>query len=294
MKSEQDTKFGEFRDCGATDLDPFNLGSDDDTDECIARRGRRKAAILDRARSSYWAWTVQKAAGKPFAELERELALRQFPKRDGGGYVQPNAWRKYAKGDRCPLPPSKGKKSPVVQAEKRYPGTRAIYDSITWDLMYNKHTRPTKRLKLTSRISPDVLNQIDLNHIQEKDQYRILLNADGISRLVFIRHIDAFGLLLMQWRNLDWERVTPSLIYIVRTWLLFSFQCMEPLISCRRLMAKLIHQNVPELGLLNGPSGLDPKKTHDERARDAFLAGLYGGVTIDISSLSSNDVVWRI
>lgn len=275
----------EFRDCGTNAFDPLDLGFEDDESVQIPRRGHPKSPILERARASYWAWTVQRAAGKTFAELEREMALRQFPPRAGGGFEQPYAWNKYAKGERCPWPPSKGEKSPVVQAEKRYPGTRTVYDSIVWDLMYAYQAQPTKRLKLTSRISPFILNQIDPKHIEEKDQYRILLTTEGISGLVFVRHLDAFGLLLMQWRNLDWERVDISLIYIARTWLLFSFQWMEPFVTCRLLMTRLIHHNVPELGLLNGPGGLDPNKTFVERARDASFAALLGGIVVNVPSI---------
>lgn len=266
-------------------LDPLDLGFDHDEDVNMPRRGRPKSPILDCTRASYWAWSVQKVAGKSFAELEREMAPRQFPRRDGGGFEQPNAWLKYAKGDRCPSPPSKGDKSPVVLAEKRYPGTQAVYDSIVWDLLYDGQKQPTKRLKLTSRISPYILNQIDPKHIEEKDQYRILLTAEGVSRLVFVRHLDAFGLVLMQWRNLDWERVDISLIYIARTWLLYSLQWMEPFVTCRRLMTKLIHHNVRELGLLNGPGGLDPNKTLDERVSDAYFAALLGGVVVNVPSI---------
>jgi hypothetical protein len=292
MEKELDMKFSDFRDCGTNAFDPLDLGIDDDEGEgeYTPRRGRPKSSILDRSRASYWAWSVRNASGKSFAELEREVAQRQFPKRAGGGFEQTNAWLKYANGERCPLPPSKGDKSPVVQAEKQYPGTKAVYDSIVWDLMYDHQTKPTRRLKLTSRISPIILNQIDPKHIEEKDQYRILLNPEGISNLVFARHLDAFGILLMQWRNLDWERVDISLIYIVRTWLLFSFQWMEPFVTCRRLMANLIHHNVNELGLLNGPMGLDPKKTHDERASDAFYSALFGGVAVEMPSSALYDV----
>lgn len=286
MESEWDMKFREFRDCGSNCFDPLDLGIDDDEDDVhTSRRGRPRSPILERTRASYWAWTVQRAAAMPFAELERELALRQFPRREGGGFEQPNAWLKYAKGERCPSPPCKGDESPVVQAEKRYPGTHDVYDSIAWELMYDYQTPPTKRLKLTSRISPFVLDKIDPKHIEDKDQYRILLTWDGISRLPLIRHLDAFGLLLMQWRNLDWHRIDVALIYIVRTWLLFSLQWMEPFVTCRHLITKLIHHNVRELGLLYGPAGLDPSKSHDERVRDAFLAALAGGVVLNLPSI---------
>jgi hypothetical protein len=279
----------EYRNFEAANLDPLDLGVDDEGDEHRPRRGRPKNSILDLARASYWAWTVQKAAGKPFAVLERELAHKQFRQRDGGGYAQPNAWLKYAEGKRCPTPPDKGSLSQVVQAEMHYPGTQATYDSIAWDLMYDDKSKPTQRLRLTSRISPLVLKWIEPKHIEEEDEYRLLLTDEGISNLVFIRHLDAFGLLLMQWRNLDWERINVSLIYVTRMWLLCSFQWMEPFVTCRRLLAKLIHHNVTELGLLNGPHGLDPKKTPDECAADAFLAALLGGVAVPLPSFGNPD-----
>lgn len=89
----------------------------------------------------------------------------------------------------------------------------------------------------------------------------------------------------MQWRNLDWERADVSLIYLAREWLLYSFQWMEPFVTCRRLIAKLIHQNVRELGLLNGPGGLDPNKTLHERVRDAHFSALFGGVVVNVPNL---------
>lgn len=291
MERELHAKYKEFRDCGKHPFDPLDLGSDDDfEDEKLRKAGRPKSPILDRARASYWAWTVKGQAGKSFAELERELALRQFQKRDGGGFEQPNAWLKYAKGERCPLPPSESRNSPVLLAEKRYPGTRAIYDSIAWELMYDSKTPPEKPFQLTSRISPFVLNKINPKHIQKKDRYRILLSPEGISSLVLMRHLDAFGLLLMQWRNHDSDRLDIPLVYLTRTWLLFSFQWMEPFKTCRKLIAQLIHRNLPELGLLNGPGGLDPQKTHEERARDAYMAALLGGVRIELPSELFQDV----
>lgn len=268
----------------AKKFDPLDLGCDDE-EERVPGRGRPKASLLSRVRGAYWARTVQMTAAKSFAVLEREMALKPFPTRDSAGYFQPHAWLKYAKGERTPLSPSKSDTSPVLRAELRYPGTRAVYDSIVWDLLYDAQSRPTKRMRLTSRISPFVLNRINPEHIQEKDQYRVLLTHDGIANLVLIRHLDALGVLLMQWRNLDWERADLAMIYLARTWLLFSFQWMEPFVSCRSLIKKLIHQNVPEMGLLNGPFGLDPKKNTDERIRDAYFSALTGGVTVNLPNI---------
>lgn len=274
----------ENRDRDLSRFDPLDLGWGDDEVERLPKRGRPRSPILNRARAAYWAWTTKIAAGMSFAEIERELAPRPFPRRDGGGFEQPNAWLKYAKGNRCPLPPNEGKMSPVVRAERRYSGTQAIYESIVWDLMYDDHSRPAKRMKLTARISPQVLRLIEPQHIEKKDQYRVLLTPDGIARLVLVRHLDALGLLLMQWRNLDWERADISLIFFVRKWLLFSFQWMEPFAACRCLMAKLIHHNVMEIGLLNGPGGLDPAKSLEQCVRDAYLAALMGGVKVNLTS----------
>ncbi len=281
-------KFRAFLEGGDHGFDPLVLGYDDDDDEGeevrIPRRGRPNASIRELSRAAYWAWSVQKIAGKTFAELEREMTSQPFSRRDGGGFNQPHAWLKYAKGKRTPTRPVKGDKSQVVQAERRYPGTRAIYDSIAWDLMYESHKKPAKRLKLTARISPFVLDRIDPKEIEEKDQYRILLTEKGIANLILIRHLDAFGVLLMQWRNLDWERLDITLIHLARTWLLYSFQSMEPFVTCRRLLTKLIHHNVVELGLLYGPYGLDPKKNLEDRVRDAYFAALLGGVAVEAPS----------
>lgn len=263
----------------ASESDPLDLGSDHE-DVRAPGPGRNRKSILDRTRAAYWAWTVQMTAGKTFSKLERELALRPFPRRDGGGFEQPHAMSKYARGERCPIPPSKGDASPVVRAEARYPGTRAAYDSITWDLLYDPKSPLAKRLRLTSRISPYVLERIKPEHIQKKDRYRLLLTHEGIAHLVFIRHLDAFGLILMQWRNLDWDRADICMIYLARTWLLLSFQWMEPFVTCRRLLMKLIHQNVGELGPLNGLNGLDPKKATNERVSDAFFAAFVGGLNV--------------
>ena len=92
MQSELDAKFREFRDGGENGFDPLDLGCDDGEDVRTPGRGRPSAPICDLARASYWAWSVQRAAGKSFAELEREMTLLPFSQRDGGGFNQPHAW----------------------------------------------------------------------------------------------------------------------------------------------------------------------------------------------------------
>lgn len=243
-------------------------------------RGRPPRTPLEKARAAYWAWGVQMAAGKNFAQIERELSLKRFTQRGDGGYDQPHAWSKYSRGARRPEPPEKGIESPVIQAERKYPGSSLAYTSIAWDLLYASQKSPDIRLRLTGRISSYVLERIKPEHIAKRDAKRILLTDEGVARTVLIKHIDALGLLLMQWRNGDGERLSVQHILYTRTWLLHAFESMPLFAKCKKLIVSLIEESVPELGVLEGPGGLDASKTMEERYRDAMLAGLLSGVPI--------------
>lgn len=220
------------------------------------------------------------AACKDFAEIERELSPKPYRHREDGGYDQPHAWSKYSRGDRTPEPPERGPESPIVRAEKRYPGSALAYTSITWDLLYPSHSPPVKPLPLTSRLSPYVLERISPEHIVERNKYRILLTDEGICSSVLIKHIDALGLLLMQWRNGDRRRLSVEQSLYTRIWLSHAFEWMPLFIRCKELIASLIEENVPELGVLEGPFGLDLSKTMEERYRDALYGGLLGDVPL--------------
>lgn len=234
-------------------------------------------SLIDRARSAFWAWTVKNQSGLDFAALERELLPESVRPRAGGGYEQPYAWYKYAKGERAPLPPEKGENSPVLIADKRYPGTAQAYQSFTWDLLYPADEVLPKPLALTNRISPYVLSRLDEEDIEGIDQERILLTLEGAGRAVLIKHFDAFGLLLMQWRNGTPERLSVELVYLTRIWLLHAFEWMSPFPECRHLLLELFQENLCELGVLEGPGGLDLDKNMQERMNDAFWAAFLSG-----------------
>lgn len=241
-------------------------------------RGRPALALLDRARSAFWAWTVKERSGLDFAKLERVLSASPIYKIDGGGYQQPCAWHKYAKGERTPAPPSDGEKSPVLLAEREFPGTALAYQSITWDLIYPAEKDLLTPLQLSNRVSPYVLGRLDEKHIESIDSHRILLTPEGVARTVLIKHIDALGLLLMQWRNGTPKRLSIELVYFTRTWLLHAFEWITPFPECRHLLLRLFEENLAELGVLDGPGGLSLQKSQDERIKDAYWAAWLAGV----------------
>lgn len=241
-------------------------------------RGRPALALLDRARSAFWAWTVKERSGLDFAALERELSVSPFCKREGGGYEQPYAWYKYAKGERTPSPPSDGKMSPVLLAERKFPGTALAYQSITWDLIYPAEKDLLTPMQLSNRVSSYVLDHLDEKHIESRDSHRILLTPEGVARTVLIKHMDALGLLLMQWRNGTPKRLSIELVYFTRTWLLHAFEWITPFPECRHLLLRLFEENLDELGVLEGPGGLSLQKSQDERISDAYWAALFAEV----------------
>lgn len=245
------------------------------------RRGRPPLTLLEKARGAYWAWALQMGVGKDFACIERELSPKPFRHREDGGYDQPHALSKYSRGARTPEPPKHGASSPVYRAERKYPGSSKAYTSITWDLLYPSQNPPENPLPLTGRLSPYVLERILPKDIVDRDENRILLTDDGVSRTVLIKHIDALGLLLMQWRNGDRERLSVPHIFFTRHWLLHAFEWMPVFVKCKGLIVPLIEENIPELGVLEGCGGLDHSKTMEERHQDAFWAAFLGGVSLE-------------
>ena len=251
-----------------------------DTDDKPCR-GRPPRTRLEKAKAAFWAWGVQMAAGKDFAHIERELSLKTFRQREDGGYDQPHAWSKYSRGARKPEPPEKGIESPVIRAERKYPGSALAYTSITWDLLYPSQNPLVKPLPLARRLSPYVLERISPEHIVTRDRNRILLSNEGVRRTVLIKHIDALGLLLMQWRNGDRKRLSVEHILYTRVWLSQAFESMSRFAKCKELLVSLIEENVPELGVLEGPGGLDLSKPLEERYRDAIFAGFLVGIPLE-------------
>lgn len=241
-------------------------------------RGRPRLGLLDRARASYWAYEVKQVSGKSFTVIERELSPEAVRGRDGGGFEQPHAWRKYANGDRAPRSPQQDKSSPVIRAENRYPGTADAYHSVTWDLLYSPENKPLQPQRLTHRIAHNVAERIRSKDIEKRTPCNILLTPQGIRRVASVSHIDAFGLLLMQWRNGTPNRLTVELIYFTRMWLLQALDRGSHFATCQHHILSLVEEHIPELGVLSGPDGLDPSKSEDNRLCDATMAGFFAGI----------------
>lgn len=234
------------------------------------KRGRPHNSPLELARSRFWAWHVRNTANKSFAELERELKPNSAKTRDGGGFIQHHAWLKYSKGERCPLPPTKGDKSPVLLAEKIYPGTAAAYDSITWDCLGLTEYPPTKPPELTRRISPIIMNRLKPNYIERVDGYSLLLNPLGFACVALIPHIDALGMMLMQWRLGGRDRFDYLLVFFFRHWIVFKAKKLPELETWFDQFLEMVDHYAPELGCLSLSKIIGSSVNEDDILREVI------------------------
>jgi len=119
-----------------------------------------------------------------FTELERFLTPWTVKKReDGGGFIQPYAFRKYATGQRIPKPV--GAQSPINIAEKHFPGSSAAYYSIFWDIVGIEADNQSQiDLKdIYHRASPEVINHLKNDFLINKS--KPVLNEFGKFEVVF-------------------------------------------------------------------------------------------------------------
>lgn len=241
------------------------------------KRGRPKQGPLAYARAAFWARSVQIVARKKFSELEREISPDSAKPRDGGGFSQPHAWSKYARGKRVPRPPELGDESAVFLAEALYPGTISAYSSITWDFLQESDFQLADLPKLGDRVSPSVLNTLRCGDIEHMDSNRITLSPAGYAYASRIQHFDVLGLMLMQWHGRTAQDLRIHHIFYARLWLMRASRWLFPFRMTRNLLLPLIEERVPELGLLSGPSDLSLAKTDEDIARDAYYGLLFGG-----------------
>ena len=71
-------------------------------------------------------------------------------------------------------------------------------------------------------------------------------------------------------------------IFYIRNWLSNACFIYEPYKKCKSLMLKLIEEKVYELGVMIGIGSIDINKSDEEASRDAFLAALLSGKTVDL------------
>lgn len=249
--------------------------------ESEEKRGRPSRSSLESARAAFWACNLSYLADKSLAEVEREIYPTRVKKRDGGGYEQPNSFNKYSKGEKAPRNPTTYLDSPVNLADINYPGSDLAYHSIFWEIVNNENIEInlSKYHHLVSVKVKKLLQTHDINI--EKNNFPF--SDDEFMKMVAIQHIDVLALMLMQLRHSK-NKVRTMHIFYIRNWLSNACFVYEPFKRCKTLMLKLIEEKVYELGLMTGIGGIDNNKTEIQASRDAFLAALLSGKTVELNS----------
>lgn len=214
------------------------------------RRGPKEIPKIEYTRAAYWVCNLSHASGMSFTELERLLAPWAVKKRDGGGFIQPYAFKKYATGQR--VPKSQGDKSPVINAEKHFPGSSAVYHSILWDIVGIEagNQRQIDLNDIYRRVSPEVINHLKKGFLIKESHP--VLNEEGKFEVRFLKHIDAFALLLLTIRLS--ETITVHDIYHLQSWLMVNIK-LAPLSMCSNLLLSIFEEVIPEVGMMTDPLG---------------------------------------
>jgi hypothetical protein len=229
----------ELQDCGI-----------DSTGKPIMRRGPKETSPLEYARAAYWACNLSHISGMSFTELERLLTPWVVKPRDGGGYLQPYAFKKYATGQR--IPTAKGDRSPIKLAEDRFPGSIAAYKSILWEITA---IEPGDRsgidlTDLSRRVNQDVIKELENGFFAQNEEP--ILNETGKLKALALKHIDAFALMLLTIRTS--QVITLKDVNHLQSWLLFN-STHAPFSSCADLLFGIFEEIIPELGIMTGPLG---------------------------------------
>ena len=245
-----------------------------------AKRGRPYRSSFESARAAFWACNLSCLAGKTLAEIEREIYPSRVKKRDGGGYEQPNNFNKYSKGEKAPKSPTTHLDSPVNLADTHYPGSALAYHSIFWQMINNENIEINLN-KYRDLISIEVKESLQANDIDIDKKDKLPFSDEEFKKMVAIQHIDVLALMLLQLRHSK-EIVKTIHIFYIRNWLSNACYIYEPFKKCKSLMLRLIEEKVYELGILIGISGIDKNKSDIQASRDAFLAALLSGKTVEL------------
>ena len=239
--------------------------------------GRPKRSKIESARAAFWASNLSYKSEKSFPDIERELYPESIKKRDGGGFTQPFAFNKYAKGTRSPHHFDDCVDSPVTRAEKKYPGTQSAYSSIFWDLM-TIADREIDIKKFYSRISNLSKMQLKLCGVNLENRTQLLLTDNELAIIFRIKNIDVLGLMLLQIKS-NKETIRYELIYLIREWLLKASLDYAPFKMCLYIIFEAIEENLIELGEMTGSFGLTVNSTDAEKQRGATMAAIFSGKT---------------
>lgn len=240
--------------------------------------GRPKRSKLESARAAFWVSNLSCSSGKSFSDLERELYPEHLKKRDGGGYTQPYAFDKYSNGSRIPNHKYDSVDSPVIRAENIYPGTKAAYDSIVWELMATSDQKVDTN-KFYSQLSQLSKMRFKFYGVDLENRSQALLTDKELEIIYHIENIDVLGLMLLQ-INSNSETVRFELIHYIREWLLKSTLDYAPFKMCSNIIFEAIEERVVALGNMTGLFGLNVDDTEEDKKRSSTIASLFSGRTV--------------
>jgi len=238
------------------------------------RRGPKEKSRIEYARAAYWVCNLSYISGKSFTDLERIVTPWAVKKRDGGGFIQPYAFKKYATGQRTPS--ETGSQSPILLAEQHFPGSSSAYYSIFWDIVEMGVTSKasTELEKVYKRTNVDVIKRLENGFLSPGSP---LLNDIGKFEARFLSNIDAFALLLLTIRSS--EAITVRDINDLQSWLAFNIKT-QPFAMCSDLLLGIFEEAIPELGIVTGPIGFI--QNLQTRSFNSLLSALMSGRKIEL------------
>jgi hypothetical protein len=167
------------------------------------RLGRPKTTNLEICRRIYWAWKVREALNLDFAKIERKL----YPdcavvREDSGGFKQPQLFLKYSKGLHSPIGNGRNtlkKPTTLDLSEKHAPGSKAIYESILWQVLSKRSLTITEIKSLCQQLGTEVQDKLKNLNPNCRSSYKAIqgLKRNDLNELAQVMHIDTLAVILL-------------------------------------------------------------------------------------------------
>ena len=235
------------------------------------RRGRPNKPLSEYVRTSVWVYgTQQLAGGITFNELERQYIEAKTGVRPKSSSLS-RAWKRYANGEQG-LADQTSPSCQVAWADRRYPGSRQLYDAFVWDLVNVHHDKglpAIRNIDVQGRCAASVQEPIKavdsrITHVGKFPNMGFLSSDIAVGT----PHLDALGLLLYQVCNkAPWHPAQEN-VRLVRKWLnrwAFELPYLEPV---HERLFSMLEIQVPRLGDLTGRRGIDPLKSDRQNLAD--------------------------
>lgn len=242
------------------------------------KRGRRARDQVDSCQTAFWAWTVRHELNLDFSKIERLLNPTCFTRReDGGGYMQPQLWRKYGKGIVSPTgngTSNKCRGTAIELAEKLAPGTSIAYESILWSVLRAKERKQTIGEEHAKRLMPSVRDEISRLSPGGSGSWAglVSLPVDSLCELARLPQIDVLAALLMVLGAETGLNRKLQIVGLIRLWLTYSILRDGAFQSVRYLLLPVLEGYEPKLGRLSGTDDLSLSRTVEENGRELFRA----------------------